>query len=141
MYIGQYSHTIDPKNRLFLPSALRGNTKSFILTQGLEGCLFLYDMQTWKKVLDKLENLSLSDKMQERAFKRALLSGAHELAVDTQGRVLIPKNLKEFAQIKLEVVIIGVGNKIEIWDLPKWKKYFKDKAEVSLKKLADKLEI
>ena len=141
MYIGQYNHTIDPKNRLFLPSALRGKAKSFILTQGLEGCMFLYDMQIWKKVLNKLENLSLSDKMQERAFKRALLSGAHELYVDTQGRVLIPKNLKEFAKIKLEVVIIGVGNKIEIWDEPMWKKYFKDKAEVSLKQLADKLEI
>ncbi|MCB4792580.1 MAG: division/cell wall cluster transcriptional repressor MraZ [Elusimicrobia bacterium] len=141
MYIGRYNHTIDTKNRLFIPSILREKSKLFILTQGLEGCLFLYDMKTWEKVLTKLENLSLPDKTEERAFKRALLSGAHELYLDTQGRVLIPKNLKDFAKIKRDAVIVGVGNRIEIWDEQKWKNYSKEKAEISLKKLAVKLEL
>jgi MraZ protein len=141
MYIGQYFYTIDSKNRLFLPVIFRKNAKKFILTQGLEGCLFLYDLQVWDKVLNKLENLSLADKTQERAFKRALLSGAHEVYVDKQGRILMPKNLKEFAKMKIDVVVVGVGNRVEIWDEPRWKNYFKTTAEKSLKDLAEKLEI
>jgi MraZ protein len=141
MYIGQYKHTIDPKNRLFIPAVFRGKIKSFILTQGLEGCLFLYDPDGWQKVLSKLDDLSLPDKMQERAFKRALLSGAYQITPDFQGRILIPKSLKEFAGIKIDAVILGVGTRVEIWDQKKWNSYYKQRADSSFKTLAGKLEI
>lgn len=141
MYIGQYKHTIDSKNRLFLPSGFRGKNDVFILTQGLEGCVYLYDMAYWKKVLEKLDSLSLSDKVEERAFKRLLLSGAFKTSLDFQGRILMPKNLKEYAKIKSEVIIIGVGNRAELWDIRRWSKYYKQKANISFRKIAGKLEI
>ena len=141
MYIGQYNHSIDNKNRLFIPTVFRGKTKSFILTQGLEGCLFLYDTDGWKKVLSKLDDLALEDKIQERAFKRALLSGAYELTPDFQGRLLIPKTLKEFAGIKGDVIVIGVGTRVEIWDQKRWNTYYKQQADSSFNKIAGKLEI
>jgi MraZ protein len=141
MYIGQYNHIIDSKNRLFIPAALRESKTSFIVTQGLEGCLFLYDLDGWKKVLEKLDELSLPNKIEERAFKRALLSGAFQSTPDSQGRLLIPKNLKEFAALNSETVIIGVGSRVEIWDKKRWESYFKKSAGKSFGKLADKLEI
>lgn len=141
MYIGKYIHSIDKKNRLFLPTKFRGKDKTFIITQGLENCLYLYNPGGWQKVLEKLERLSLTNKIQERAFKRLLLSGAHEISPDFQGRVLVPKNLIEYAGIKADVVIIGVGSRIEVWDQRCWNKYYKQKADISFKKLAGKLEI
>jgi mraZ protein len=140
MYIGQFIHSLDPKNRVFLPARFRSAQKSFILTRGLESCLYLYDLDAWKKVLQKLEELSLPDKVQERAFKRALLSGAHEAKPDFQGRVLIPQTLKEYASIRSEIIIIGVGNRLEVWDHARWKKYYDQQAGLSFKNLAGKLE-
>ncbi|MHB9154692.1 MAG: division/cell wall cluster transcriptional repressor MraZ, partial [Endomicrobiales bacterium] len=81
------------------------------------------------------------DKVQERAFKRALLSGAHEVKPDFQGRVLIPQPLKEYAAIRSEIIIIGVGSRLEVWDQATWKKYYLRHADVSFKDLAGKLEI
>jgi MraZ protein len=140
MYIGQYIHSLDSKNRVFLPVRFRSTNKKFILTRGLESCLFLYDLSSWEKVLQKLEELSLPDKTQERAFKRALLSGAHEAQPDFQGRILIPQPLKEYARIQSEIIIIGVGNRLEIWDHLKWNKYYQQQADVSFRNLAGKLE-
>ena len=139
-YIGQYIHSVDPKNRLFLPARFR-HTKTYILTRGLESCLYLYDPEGWEKVLQKLEDLTLPDKMQERAFKSALLSGAHEVSTDIQGRILVPQTLKEYAGIDEEVIIIGVGNRLEIWDKKRWDTYYKKEADVSFRDLAGKLEI
>jgi len=141
MYIGQYVHTLDPKNRIFLPAKFRNKNKTFIVTRGLESCLYLYDLSVWNKVLQKLEDLSLKNKLQERAFKRALLSGAHEVSPDFQGRILIPQTLKNYAGIKNDTIIIGVGNKLEIWDHSRWNKYYKKHAEASFRTLAGKLEI
>ena len=141
MYIGQYIHTVDIKNRLFLPAKFRAKNKNFVITRGLESCLYLYDRATWGKVLQKLEGLSLKNKLQERAFKRALLSGAHEITPDFQGRILIPQALKGYADIDGEIIIIGVGNRLEIWGHNRWKKYYKTHADVSFKSLAGKLEI
>ena len=141
MYIGEYYHSLDTKNRLFLPARFRGKNKGFVITKGLDGCLNLYDSESWKNVLKKINELSLSNKFEQRAFKRALLSGANELKVDSQGRVLIPLNLKKYAGINTDSVIIGVGDRIEIWDKNIWEKYFKSKASISLKSIASKLEI
>ena len=141
MYIGQYVHSFDTKNRLFLPSRFRHRSALFILTRGLEECLYLYDTAAWQKVITKLEELSLPDKIEERAFKRALLSGANEVVPDNQGRILLPQNLIEYAAIGMEVMIIGVGNRLEIWDNKRWEKYFREKADASFRNMAAKLEI
>jgi len=141
MYIGQYTHTLDTKNRIFLPAKFRSKNKSFVITMGLEGCLYLYDIPVWNKVLQKLEDLPLKDKLQERAFKRALLSGAHEINPDAQGRILLPQALREYAGVGEDAIIIGVGNRLEIWDHKRWKQYCKKHADVSFKNLAAKLEI
>ncbi len=141
MYIGQYVHTVDIKNRVFLPAKFRAKNKKFIITRGLESCLYLYDISVWEKVLEKLDNLSLKNKLQERAFKRALLSGAHEITPDFQGRIIIPQALKGYAAINSEIIIIGVGNRLEVWDHGSWKKYYKAHADLSFKTLAGKLEI
>ena len=141
MYIGQYIHTLDTKNRIFLPAKFRNKNKTFVITRGLESCLYLYDLDVWDKVLQKLEDLSLKNKLQERAFKRALLSGAHEVNTDFQGRILIPQALKDYAAIMEDIIIIGVGNRLEIWSHDRWKKYYRQHADVSFKNLAGKLEI
>lgn len=141
MYIGQHIHSFDSKNRIFLPAKFRAKHKSFIITRGLENCLYLYDLQGWEKVLEKLETLALADKIQERAFKRALLSGAYEAPVDVQGRILIPQSLQQHAKITSEIMIIGVGNRLELWDKDVWNEYFRTHADVSFKNLAGQLEI
>lgn len=144
MYIGQYSHTIDPKNRLFIPPKFRGKNKFFIITKGLDESLYFYSPDEWQKVLRKLEDLSVPNKMQQRAFKRVLLSGAHELTLDRHGRVLIPKNLCEYAKIARsgsEVMIIGVGSRVELWDRQKWEKYYKSQADAYFRGLAGKLDL
>jgi MraZ protein len=140
MYIGQYVHTLDKKNRMFLPAKFRNSNKKYFITKGLENCLYLYDLQGWEKVLNKLENLSIENKIEERAFKRAILSGAHELELDSQGRVLVPQPLCEHAKIKSEVMIIGVGVRLEIWDKTRWDSYYESHAKISFKKLSSKLE-
>ncbi|HBU68901.1 MAG TPA: division/cell wall cluster transcriptional repressor MraZ [Elusimicrobia bacterium] len=141
LYLGQYLHSVDKKNRLFLPSKFRSKKSKYIVSKGLEGCLYLYDSEGWDKVILKLENLSLPDKKEERAFKRALFSGAGEVECDSQGRILLPQALVSYAAIKSQATIIGVGNRLEIWDSARWEKYQKENAEVSLKNMASKMEI
>ena len=141
MYIGQYSHSMDPKNRLFIPPKFREKNKTLIITKGLEESLYLYSHEEWKKVLRKLEDLSVPNKMQQRAFKRVLLSGAHELILDKHGRVLIPQNLCDYAKIDTDVMIIGVGNRVELWNKSKWEKYYRSQANTYFKNLAGKLDL
>ncbi|MGA2090363.1 MAG: division/cell wall cluster transcriptional repressor MraZ [Endomicrobiales bacterium] len=141
MYIGQFVHTLDAKNRVFLPARFRNKNNLFVITRGLEPCLNIYDGKMWAKVLEKLDNLAIADKTQERGFKRAFLSGAHEAVCDGQGRILIPQNLKEYAQVLTEIIIIGVGNRLELWDAAKWENYYTRQADPAFKSLAGQLEI
>lgn len=142
IYIGKYFHSIDGKNRLFLPANFRGGKNElFVCAQGLEGCLYVYTGHYWQRVLEKLENLSVADKVEERAFKRAFLSGAFEVFPDVQGRLLIPQHLRDYAKIRSEAAIIGVGNRIEIWDRKIWESYHKDHADFSFKNMASRLEL
>ena len=140
--MGQYEHGIDDKNRLFLPSRFREKSDGadFIVTQGLEQCLFLFPQSAWESLAAKLEGLPLADKVEERAFKRMLLSAASEAEVDSQGRILIPQMLKEYAGIDKDVVILGVLHHLEIWSKPRWEKYRK-KARASFEKAAPHLEL
>ena len=115
MFMGEYNHTIDPKGRLIIPSKFRealGDT--FVVTKGLDGCLFVYDNEEWTAFEEKLKSLPITNK-EARQFVRFFLAGAAEVEVDKQGRILVPNILREFAQISKDVVLIGVASRIEIW--------------------------
>ncbi len=109
MFMGEYNHTIDAKGRLIVPSKFRealGDT--FVVTKGLDGCLFVYDNEEWQ-AFEEITN------KEARQFARFFLAGAAEVEVDKQGRILVPNILREFAQISKDVVLIGVASRIEIW--------------------------
>jgi MraZ protein len=141
-FLGHYEHGLDDKNRLFLPSRFREKSRGadFILTQGLERCLFLFPSASWHDLAGKLEDLPLANKVEERAFKRILLSAACEADVDSQGRILIPQNLKDYAHITHDVVVLGVLKHVELWDKDLWTTYSK-KARASFEKVAPHLEL
>ncbi|NFU37304.1 division/cell wall cluster transcriptional repressor MraZ [Clostridium botulinum] len=123
MFIGEYNHGLDPKNRIIIPAKFREELgKNFVLTKGLDGCLYVYPKSQWEVLQKKLETLPLTNK-NARAFVRFFFSGAHELELDKQGRTLIPQNLLEYGQIQKEIVSIGVSNRIEIWSKKKWEEY------------------
>ncbi len=115
MFMGEYNHTIDTKGRLIIPSKFREALGDvFVVTKGLDGCLFVYDNAEWNVFEEKLKSLPLTNK-DARQFVRFFLAGAAEAEVDKQGRILVPNVLREFAQLNKEVVLIGVGSRIEIW--------------------------
>ena len=123
MLIGEYEHSLDVKGRLILPAKLREDIKEkFIITKGLDGCLFGFSQSEWENFEEKLKTLPLTNK-NARDFVRFFLSGAIEAEVDKQGRFLIPLNLREYASLEKDAVVTGVGTRIEIWDRDKWKKY------------------
>ena len=123
MLIGEYEHSLDTKGRLILPAKLREDiNEKFIITKGLDGCLFGFSQAEWNNFEEKLKTLPLTNK-NARDFVRFFLSGAIEAEVDKQGRFLIPLNLREYATLNKEAIITGVGTRIEIWDKAKWKKY------------------
>jgi len=123
MFIGEYNHSLDTKNRIIIPAKFREELgKNFVLTKGLDGCLYVYPKNQWEVLQKKLETLPLTNK-NARAFVRFFFSGAHELELDKQGRTLIPQNLLEYGQIQKEIVSIGVSNRIEIWSREKWEEY------------------
>jgi len=123
MFIGEYNHALDSKNRMIVPAKFReGLGGKFIITKGLDGCLYVYPMEEWNKLEEKLKTLPLTNK-DARAFVRFFFSGASEVEIDKQGRALIPQNLIEYANIEKEIVSIGVSNRIEIWSKDKWNEY------------------
>ena len=123
MLIGQYEHSLDAKGRLIMPAKLREDMgEKFIITKGLDGCLFGFSQNEWENFETKLKTLPLTNK-NARDFVRFFLSGAMECEIDKQGRFLISSNLRKVATLEKEVVIIGVGTRIEIWDKNKWEKY------------------
>jgi len=123
LLIGEYEHSIDTKGRLIMPAKLKEDIgEKFVITKGLDGCLFVYSQSEWKLFEDKLRAFPLTNK-DARALVRFFLAGAMECEIDKQGRFLIAANLREFAGLEKEVVVIGVLNKIEIWSKEKWLKY------------------
>ena len=119
MFMGEYNHTVDAKGRLIIPSKFRetlGDT--FVVTKGLDGCLFVYDNAEWTVFEEKLKQLPLTNKS-ARQFVRFFLAGAAEVEVDKQGRILLPTVLREFAGLEKDVVLLGVASRIEIWDKAK----------------------
>jgi MraZ protein len=123
MLMGEYLHTIDDKGRLILPAKFREELgESFIVTKGLDSCLFVYDKKEWEILSSKLKQLPLA-KPEARAFVRFFFAGGAEISCDKQGRVLLPNNLREYALLDKDVVVIGVSNRIEIWNRNKWDAY------------------
>ncbi|MGE1063725.1 division/cell wall cluster transcriptional repressor MraZ [Megasphaera paucivorans] len=115
MFMGEHSHTIDAKGRLILPAKFREELgSSFIVTRGLEGCLSVYTMESWTDFAQAMQKFTTS-KGNVRAFKRFVFGSAAEVEFDRQGRILIPGNLREYAHLEKEVVVLGTGDKVEIW--------------------------
>ena len=116
MFMGEYNHTIDAKGRLIIPSKFREALgDEFVVTKGLDGCLFVFDGIEWSAFEEKLKALPITNK-DARQFVRFFLAGAASVEVDKQGRILVPNVLREFADLSKDVTLIGVGSRIEIWD-------------------------
>lgn len=138
MLIGQYEHTIDIKKRLALPSKFRGELgDKVIITKGLENCLVVYTESEWQIMAQKLSNLPISQ-VEARSFSRNILAGAMEVGLDKLGRILVPDYLKEYANLKKNVTICGLSNRLEIWDSEKWAEYVKQ-AEKDVGEIVSKL--
>lgn len=138
MLLGEYEHSIDTKGRIAMPAKLReGLGGKFIITKGLDGCLFVYAMDEWQRVEQKLTSLPMSRKT-ARDFTRFLFGGACEGECDKQGRVLLPASLRRYAGLEREAVIVGVGSRAEIWDAAKWQQYNEESAE-DVNELAEQL--
>jgi len=137
MFIGEYKHSVDNKNRIIIPSKFREKLSSpFVLTKGLDGCLYAYPMEEWKILEKKLRALPLTNK-NARAFVRFFFSGANEVMLDKQGRALVPQNLLEYALIDREIVSIGVSNRIEIWSKKNWDEY--NNSNIDYTEIAEKM--
>jgi len=123
MFIGEYSHSIDEKNRLAIPSKFRQELKSgAVVTRGLDSSLFLYTKKSWNELAEKLSKLPISQSG-SRAFARLMLAGAMDVDLDKQGRINLPDYLKKYAGLNKKVVITGLYNRLEIWDSLAWEKY------------------
>jgi len=139
MLIGEYKHTIDTKKRLAIPAKLRKDLgERAVITKGLENCLVIYTLEEWQKLALKLENLPTSQ-VDARNFARIMLSGASDVELDKLGRVLIPDYLKNYASLKKNVTLLGLSNKIEIWDTERWQEYSK-RTESSAEDIAERLK-
>lgn len=120
MFMSEYNHTVDPKGRLIIPSKFREILgEEFVVSKGMDGCLFVYANDDWKAFEQKLTSLPLINK-EARKFARFFLAGAASVELDKQGRILLPASLREFAGLDKDVVLVGVGSRIEIWSKDKW---------------------
>lgn len=138
MLIGEYLHTLDAKKRLSLPAKFRKEVgKKVVVTRGLDSCLFMFPLATWKGIAEKLETLPMGQS-DTRGIARFILSGAVETEVDQAGRILIPEYLKEFADLRSRVVLAGVSDRVEIWNDKTWEEY-KHRIEVGAEKMAQTL--
>ena len=123
MFIGEYHHNIDDKGRLAIPVKFRLDlAKGAVVTRGLDSSLFLLPMEEWGKLAEKIANLPLGQS-NSRAFARLMLAGAMDVALDKQGRFVIPEYLREYCGVKKQVVVVGVNTRLEIWDKDKWDAY------------------
>lgn len=138
MLIGEYQHTIDTKKRLAIPAKMRAELgEKVVVTRGLDGCLFVYTAKMWEELAQKLGAAPVGSEM-SRGFVRLLLSGANEVELDSLGRVLVPDTLKEYAGLAKNVVIVGVYNRLEIWDKDRWSSY-SARAERDIGNMAEKM--
>ena len=120
MFMGEYSHNVDAKGRLIVPAKFREQLgDQFVVTKGVDGCLYVYSQEEWKRIEESLREKPLTSK-DARKFMRFFFAGAANCEVDKQGRILIPPVLREFADLQKDIVSVGVLNRIEIWSKEKW---------------------
>ena len=138
MLLGEYRHNLDSKGRLAVPAKFRQKLEQgAILTRGLDNCLFVFATKEWEALVEKLMALPLAQ-ANSRAFVRLMLSGAMDVELDSQGRILIPDYLRKYADIKKQAVVTGLYSRIEIWDDHRWQSY-KQKTESASDEIAEKL--
>ena len=142
MFYGEYAHSIDRKGRLILPARFRevakeNGVEKFFLTRGLDRCIFMFSEDEWKPQEQKFKNVPFT-KHEARSFNRIFFSGAVEVVPDRQGRFIVPQYLKEFANIKRDTVIIGVSNRIEVWDSEYWREIYTN-SKNSFEEIAEKM--
>ena len=142
MFYGEYEHTIDRKGRLIVPAKFRQalktqEVKSLFLTRGLDGCLFLFPEAEWRTAESRFKQIPFT-KAEGRKFNRLFFSGAVEVVIDRLGRLLIPRTLKEFAQIKQDVVVVGVSNRMEVWAKEKWQAFYESSRQ-SFEEVAERV--
>lgn len=123
MFIGEYQHTIDEKGRLAIPVKFRSDlSQGAVVTRGLDRCLFLYPLDAWRKLAEKLVKLPISQS-KSRAFARLMLAGAMDVSLDRQGRVVLPEYLRGYGKLQKKVVVTGLYDRLEIWDEKAWQQY------------------
>ncbi len=138
MFMGEYQHNIDTKGRIIVPAKYREHVEDvFVITRGLDQCLFGYPMEEWRRLEEKVRSLPVTKK-DARAFARFFFSGAVECEIDKQGRINLPKNLLNYAKIEKECMILGVSSRIEIWGQSVWDDYL-DQSEDSFAEIAENL--
>ena len=138
MFMGEYTHSIDSKGRMIIPAKFReGLGENFVLTRGLDHCLFVYPQEEWSELEKKLRRLPLT-KSEARTFMRFFFSGAAECELDKQGRVLVPNVLRQYAELGKEVVVLGVSSRVEVWSKEKWEAYSTE-ASMDYEAIAEKL--
>jgi len=138
MFIGEFSHNVDEKGRVAIPAKFRGKISGgAIITRGLDKCLFVFTKTDWEKLAGKLIELPLAQ-ANSRAFVRLMLSGASDVKLDVQGRILVPDYLRKYAGVKKAVKVIGVYNRMEVWDEKNWEAY-KSKTESASDEIAEKM--
>ncbi len=136
--MGEFAHNIDRKGRLILPAKFREELgERVVVNRGLDGCLYVYTLDQWQVVYEKLSKLPTTKK-DARKYQRLMLSKASECELDGQGRILIPSNLVELAELEKECMIIGVANHIEIWAKHKWE-LMEEEEEGSFEEIAESL--
>lgn len=140
MFMGQYEHSIDAKGRTIIPAKYREDLgERFVVTRGLDGCLFLYPQAEWQNFVEKLQGLPSSQNT--RKLQRQFLSKAMEVALDKQGRILIPSLLREIAALDKEIVFVGMMNRVEIWDKDRLMQQEMQDDEEALETTMDELDI
>ncbi len=138
MFMGEFQHSIDAKGRLIIPAKFREKLgENFVVTRGLDGCLFGYPQDEWEKLETKLNEMPLAKK-DARLFVRFFYSAATECELDKQGRINIPQSLRQHANLEKSCVIVGVSNRIEIWDETRWQA-FTDAAEENFDEIAESM--
>jgi MraZ protein len=136
--LGEYRHALDSKGRLIIPARFREELGAkFVVTKGLDSCLFVYPEKEWMVIATRLQELPFT-RADARAFVRLFLAGASEVETDTQGRILVSASLRLYAGIVKEACLIGVGTRVEIWDVEKWELY-SQQSEAEFGAIADKM--
>lgn len=138
MFVGEYQHSLDEKGRVTVPAKFRESLgQRCVVTRGLDQCLFIYPESEWRAVEEKLKALPMTQR-DARAFTRFFFSGATDVELDKQGRIMIPASLREYARLVKDVVVIGVSTRVEIWAKEIWEAYVQE-AEASFEAIAEKI--